>query len=413
MKNRKNRIYILCSVLWAGLSIGVARAQSFVSVVAADGSGQYTSVQAAVDACPSGTGRHVIFIKNGTYAERVNLPKGKTLSLVGESRDGVVITNDRNRGKTSPYRNFRDITTLQCQGDDFYMENITVANTAGNVGQAEAHFIAGARQVYRDCRFTGYQDTQRTKNGAYAYLADCVVEGAVDFIYGDGLMFYDRCTLHCVSGHGYVTAPSEWAHTTVPASDGKPLHYGYIFRQCRLTADPDVAEGSYYLGRPWGERAASYFIGCTMGTHINALGWHEWDGREATADFAEWGTRDAEGRLADVSRRASWSRQLPEADAVALTPATVFATQPGGADFRPEAVCHMEAPVRVRVDGGELTWTAVPGAVGYLVYADGRFLAAVEGTVHPVEPGHAYAVKAVSALGVTSHATQAPTPERK
>ena len=176
------RPYTLCLAFLSCLWVGCVCAQSFVSIVAADGSGQYVTVQEAVDACPADGRRHVIFVKNGVYAERVNLPKGKLISLLGESIDGVVVTNDRDRGKNSPYKNFRDITTMQCQGDDFYMENLTVANTAGDVGQAEAHFIAGARQVYRHCRFTGFQDTQRTKNGASAYLTDCWIEGAVDFI---------------------------------------------------------------------------------------------------------------------------------------------------------------------------------------------------------------------------------------
>lgn len=243
------KMNILCVGLLACWWAAPLEARSFVTVVAADGSGDYRTLQEAVNACPADGDRHLIFVKNGVYAERVNLPKGKLISLLGESRDGVVLTNDRNRGKNSPYRNFRDITTLQCYGDDFYMENLTVRNTAGNVGQAEAHFIAGARQVYRDCRFTGYQDTQRTKNGAYAYLQNCRIEGAVDFIYGDGLMYYDHCTIHSVKGGGYLTAPAECAHTTEPAADGKPLHYGYIFRNCNLTADRDVPAGSYYLGR--------------------------------------------------------------------------------------------------------------------------------------------------------------------
>ena len=157
---KKHTVWIgLLACLWAG-QVG---AQSFVKIVAADGSGNYKTLQEAVDACPEDGRRHIIFIKKGVYEERVNLPKNKQISLVGESRDKVVVTNDRNRGKGSLYKNFRDITTMQCYGDDFYMENITVANTAGNVGQAEAHFIAGKRQVYKNCKFTGYQDTQRTK----------------------------------------------------------------------------------------------------------------------------------------------------------------------------------------------------------------------------------------------------------
>lgn len=406
------KMNILCVGLLACWWAAPLEARSFVTVVAADGSGDYRTLQEAVNACPADGDRHLIFVKNGVYAERVNLPKGKFISLLGESRDGVVLTNDRNRGKNSPYRNFRDITTLQCYGDDFYMENLTVRNTAGNVGQAEAHFIAGARQVYRDCRFTGYQDTQRTKNGAYAYLQNCRIEGAVDFIYGDGLMYYDHCTIHSVKGGGYLTAPAECAHTTEPAADGKPLHYGYIFRNCNLTADRDVPAGSYYLGRPWKEQAASYFIGCRLGAHIHAKGWREWNGNEATADFAESGSLDVKGAPADVSGRVAWSRQLSEEDARRLTPETVFAVMSGGTDFRVNDYYRpVEGPAWAEQTGNDLTWAAVPDAAGYLVFCDGNYLTAVEGTSCRVDQaeGHIYTVKAVSAVGATSRAVRALT----
>lgn len=408
------RTFAVYAGLWACLWTGNAEAQSFVSIVAADGTGQYQTVQEAVDACPADGKRHVIFVKNGTYNERVNLPKGKCISLIGESRDGVVITNDRNRGKGSRYQNFRDITTMQCYGDDFYMENLTVANTAGNVGQAEAHFIAGSRQVYKDCKFTGYQDTQRTKGGAYAYLQNCWIEGAVDFIYGEGLMYYDHCTVNSVRGGGYLTAPAECSFTEAGSTDGKPLHYGYIFRNCDLTADRDVPAGSYYLGRPWKKEAASYFIGCKLGAHINAKGWQEWGGTEATADFAEYGSTDPVGRPIDTSARAAWSRQLAREDAGRLTPEAVFAKMKDGASFRPLEICRpVAAPAWVKVDGRSLTWEAVPGAIGYLVFCDGNFLAVVEGTSYTSKAGdgHLYTVKTVSAAGTTSLAAKALTPD--
>lgn len=142
---------VLCWLMMARTS----NAQSFVSIVAADGSGEYTTIQAAVDACPEDGKRHLIFVKNGVYKEMVAIPKNKLISLVGENRDKVILTFDRNRGKNSEFQSYRDITTLQCYADDFYMENLTVANTAGNVGQAEAHYISGDRQTYKHCKFTG------------------------------------------------------------------------------------------------------------------------------------------------------------------------------------------------------------------------------------------------------------------
>lgn len=394
----KIHLMLLAFLLGAGL-----KAQTPVVVVAADGSGDYKTLQEAVNACGTDSVRHLLFIKNGIYEERVNLPKGKIISLIGENRDGVVITNNRNRGKESKYRNFRDITTMLCNGDDFYMENLTVANTAGDVGQAEAHYIAGDRQVYRNCKFTGFQDTQRTNGGARAYLLNCLIEGAVDFIYGDGLIYYDRCTINSVNGGGYLTAPAECS-ASEPGADGKMLHYGYIFNRCNLTANADVKAGSYYLGRPWKKDAASYFIGCTLGTHINARGWKEWNGTEATADMAEWGSLTPQGTPADVSRRAEWSRQLTEEDALRLTPAYVFARIRPDRPFEPQRFCTQpEAPADVKIQNGVLTWKAVEGVVAYLIYCDGHFMTVTtDCKCKPVRQcEESYSVKAVSCMGVT------------
>ena len=394
----KIHLMLLAFLLGAGL-----KAQNSVTVVAADGSGDYKTLQEAVNACSADSVRHLVFIKNGIYEERVNLSKGKTISLIGESRDGVVITNNRNRGKESRYRNFRDITTMLCNGDDFYMENLTVANTAGDVGQAEAHYIAGDRQVYRNCKFTGFQDTQRTNGGARAYLRDCFIEGAVDFIYGDGLIYYDRCTINSVNGGGYVTAPAECS-ATEPGTDGKMLHYGYVFNRCNLTAKRDVKDGSYYLGRPWKKEAASYFINCTLGTHINARGWKEWNGTEATADMAEWGSLTPQGKPADVSGRAEWSRQLSEEDALRLTPEYVFTKLHPEKNFDYQKFCaKLDAPAYVKIQGETLTWGAVKDAVAYLVYYNGRFMTvAYHNSCKIVKKQKAlYSVKAVSRLGVT------------
>ena len=405
---KKHTVWIgLLACLWAG-QVG---AQSFVKIVAADGSGNYKTLQEAVDACPEDGRRHIIFIKKGVYEERVNLPKNKQISLVGESRDKVVVTNDRNRGKGSLYKNFRDITTMQCYGDDFYMENITVANTAGNVGQAEAHFIAGKRQVYKNCKFTGYQDTQRTKGGSSAYLQNCRIEGAVDFIYGEGTVYYDRCVVNSVQGGGYLTAPAECLVSEM-GSDGKLLHYGYVFRNCHLIADKGVQPGSYYLGRPWKKTAASYFIDCHLGDHINAKGWNEWNGNETTADFAEFGSTNHSGLPVDVSKRVAWSRQLKKEDVYRFTPHYIFEKLKDGKGFDPIAMCRpIMAPNNVKKNSEEIVWNKVDGAVGYLVFCDGDFVAAVDDTSYKTgtEKGHFYTVKSVSSIGATSIEAKALT----
>lgn len=397
---------VLCWLMMARTS----NAQSFISIVAADGSGEYTTIQAAVDACPEDGKRHLIFVKNGVYKEMVAIPKNKLISLVGENRDKVILTFDRNRGKNSEFQSYRDITTLQCYADDFYMENLTVANTAGNVGQAEAHYISGDRQTYKHCKFTGFQDTQRTKGGR-SYLQDCLIEGATDFIYGNGLIYYDRCTILCVKGGHYVTAPAECAYKE---TEGKPLYYGYIFRHCDIVANPDVPAGSYYLGRPWKKDGASYYVECRMGKHINPVGWQTWNGNEQTASFAEYGSVDLEGKAIDTSNRASWSFQLSKEEAEKLTPEYVFSKVNAEKAYNPQALCRpVETPAYAKQEGNKISWGVSKEAVGYLVYRNGQFVAAVNGTsfTDTKPDGMMYTVMAVAASGATSKPVKALTGE--
>ena len=236
--------YLLLTFLYFASICGVFAQTSKVYVVAADNTGDFTTIQSAIDATPDNTtDRSIIFVKNGTYKEMVNVPATKLVSIVGESKDKVLITFDRNRGSGSEFTDFRDITTCQFYGKDMYVEGITIENSAGNVGQAEAHYVSGDRQTYKDCRFLGYQDTQRTNNGARAYFKNCFIEGATDFIFGSGMMYYEQCIINCVKGGGYVTAPAERAFALKKSdtATGRTLMFTYLFRACTISANLDVS----------------------------------------------------------------------------------------------------------------------------------------------------------------------------
>lgn len=411
------KYFLLFVVAFAFCWARLAAQQPFTYVVATDDSGDFTSVQAAVDACPEGENRSIIFIKNGTYKEMVNIPKGKTISLIGESPEGVLITYDRNRGSGSEFTDFKDVTTCQFYGEDMYVEGLTIENSSGNVGQAEAHYVAGDRQTYKNCRFLGYQDTQRTNTGARAYFKDCLVQGATDFIFGNGLMYYDDCTLNCVKGGGYVVAPAEYAfflRKTETAAE-RILRVTYVFRDCDITADPDVEADSYYLGRPWKEYSGAYYINCKIGKHIKPEGWKEWDGSENSACFAEYGSRDLAGNTLDISKRVDWSFQLEQADAEMFTPAYTFDKANSRVAYDPITLCEkIQSPRYVELSGEQLVWAPVEGAVGYVVLKDGKFMSATTATVYSVnDVTGRYSVKTIAAHGALSAAIQAEKPEEQ
>lgn len=400
---------------------GIALAQPFRYVVAADGSGTHTSVQAAIDACPDNQ-RSLIFIKNGVYEERVSVgskaaPSAKLLSLIGESAEGVIITSSGSRDSQG---SFYDIVTVQIYAKDFYAENLTIRNTAGNVGQAEALFNGTDRQTFKNCRILGYQDTHRSNKGARCYFKDCLIEGAVDFIYAGGVIFFDDCTLHCVKGGGYIVAPEDCIKNIrrTDTATGVFLHIGFFFRNCLITANEDVPENSYYLGRPWKENSGAYYLNCKMGKHIRPVGWQTWGGSEATATFGEYNSMDMEGNPLDVSSRASWSMQLPEADVTnILTPEFIYNWVDGANKYQPQTYCTApNAPATLRVEGNKLSWEGVDNVAGYLVFKDDAYLAYVATNTFTDHTGTTgvYSVRAVSPTGALgASAGSAPTSLRK
>jgi pectinesterase len=273
--------------------------------VSQDGSGDYSSIQQAIDACKSFPDKRVtIFVNNGTYREKVLVPEcNNRLSIIGENAEKTIITfgdyfNKINRGRNSTFYTY----TLLVIADDFYAENITIENSAGPVGQAIALYVAGDRCVFRNCRILGNQDTLYTDGlNSRQFFDNCYIEGTTDFIFGAATVLFSDCTIHS-KGNSYVTA----------ASTPQGKFFGYVFLNCRLTAAENIQK--VYLGRPWRDYARVVFIKCELGAHIQPAGWSNWQGtaRDKTAYFAEYGNS---GPGADISQRVGWSHQLSKKEA--------------------------------------------------------------------------------------------------
>ena len=281
-------------------------------VVSPDGTGDFRSVQEAVNAVRNyrPEKRTVILIKNGTYREKLVIPASQTnITLVGEDVNHTVITwNDH--AKINNMGTFRTYTVL-VQGEGFIAENITFENNAEPLAQAVAVHVDADRVIFRNCRLLGNQDTLFTgPDGGRQYYAHCYIEGTTDFIFGPATAWFEGCTIHSKK-NSYVTA----------ASTGVARPFGYVFNHCTLTAAEGVDK--VYLGRPWRPHAAVAFMHCVLGAHILPAGWDNWRNpdNEKTARYAEYKNT---GRGASVKRRVGWSRQLTDAEAAAYTLTAVF-----------------------------------------------------------------------------------------
>lgn len=300
-------------------------------VVAADGSGDFCTVQGALDFAAKGTGRVTIAIKPGIYREILRSAGRGGITLAGTSRDACVIravNNDRQNPGTSA----RALARLF--GDDWSLDNLTFSNDTPQGGsQAEALFFRGQRCVIRNCVFRSFQDTLLLEGRVY--LADCRIEGAVDYIWGQGIAYFRNCALHS-NADGYI----------VESRNPKGLR-GYIFVGCRLTGAPGVK--SSYLARdaagdyPYGDVG---YIDCVMDAHVPRAGWLVENVPGNTPNFAESGSKDPQGKPLDLSGRAAYSRVMGASEADGLRRAVNVV---GGADgWDPERATGL-APGRASV----------------------------------------------------------------
>ena len=281
-------------------------------VVAKDNSGDYSTIQEAVNSARDyNDERTVIYIKNGEYREKLEIPSWKTnITLIGESVEHTIIVYNDYSGK-GDIRTFTSYS-VKVMGNDFYAENITFENSAGPVGQAVALHVEADRCIFRNCRFIGNQDTMLANGEGFRQLfSDCYIEGTTDFIFGSATAVFDNCHIHSKK-NSYVTA----------ASTPEGINYGYVFLNCKLTAD--TAVNNVYLGRPWRPFARVVYIKCDLGKHIVPEGWHNWSKpeRELTAFYAEYKNT---GLGSDTTSRVTWSHQLTKEEAAKYSLENIFA----------------------------------------------------------------------------------------
>lgn len=399
--------YRIATGIFLCLLPSIVQGQPVGAVVAQDGSGDYPTLQMAIAKAPTNEqGRIVVFVRNGLYKEKIYVLRDN-VSLVGESREGVEIVWDDYNGKTAAM-NTAESYTLWADGDGFYMENITVRNSAGNVGQAVAIRTTGDRQVFKNCNFIGFQDTFYAHKNRQ-YVEACRIEGATDFIFGDATAVFQNCEIRCLEGGQFITAPADTKLVSTTGSEDT-FYHGLLFNDCKITAAAAVSEQSYYLGRPWQAGASSVFIHCILGDHIKDEGWSEWDNdNHLKGVFAEYKSRDPEGDLIDVGGRVNWSRQLTEEDVNNYYNLNYFLKKEE--EWDPLVVTTaLPAPKELSADAFELTWNAVEGAAGYLIIRNGQFAGFSTETAHhdnSADPAltNSYAVHAVSKYGGLSSAS--------
>lgn len=286
-------------------------------VVAKDGSGNFTTVQEALNAVPPNNSRPVLItIRPGVYKEKLHLDSSKdNVTLRGENKFTTILTYDDHSGKRLPSGDTistRTSWSFVVKGNGFRAENLTFGNNAGfTAGQAVAMEVQGDRAVFINCRFVGNQDVLFTSgDNSRQYYKDCYIEGTTDFIFGSSTAWFERCHIHSKK-NSHITA----------ASTPQQHAYGYVFNECVFTADTPITRVT--LGRPWRPYASVTYLRCYLDRHIVPQGWDNWRNaaNEKTARYAEY---ESFGPGAAPAARAAWSKQLSDAEAKAITVETVL-----------------------------------------------------------------------------------------
>ncbi len=374
---RKFYLFLLSCLCAAGASA------QYDLVVARDGSGNYTTIQAAINAAPTGrTTPYRILVKKGKYVETVTIASTKPfIQLVGQSAAETIISYDNYSGKPIPGGGGTTYGTSTCatvtiNANDVMLMNISVENSTaygidanaivpapGDGPQALAVYTTSDRVVFYNVRLNGGQDTFYGGNvqGTRCYFKNCYIDGNTDFMFGSSTIIFDTCIIYPrtridnSTTSGFVTA------VNTKSVSG----YGYVYRDCRITQNR--GNNSYTLGRPWQNDAATAdaskswnkvaFLNTKMGPSISPVGWSIWDAgtNPAYITNAEYNSVKYDGTPVDISGRISWSQQLTAAQAAkyynndtvfvnANTPAMTtwnpYATWPelGAGAFTPELV---------------------------------------------------------------------------
>lgn len=290
--------------------------------VARDGTAEFRNIDDAIEVCRAFMEYHkVIFVKKGTYKEKLILPSWLTnIEICGEDRDNTIITYDDHAnvfipGTDRKMGTFRTYT-VRVDGNDITFRNITIENNAARLGQAVTLHTQGDRLAFVNCRILGNQDTVYTGGiNTRLYFKDCHIEGTTDFIFGPSTAWFENCTILSRTD-SYITA----------ASTPQDVEYGYVFNRCKIVAAEGVSK--VYLGRPWRPYAHTLFMNCQLGKHILPVGWHNWSNtqNEKTTRYCEY---DNHGEGAATKERAAWTRQLTKKEAAKVTLENVF-RQNGG-----------------------------------------------------------------------------------
>lgn len=356
--------------------------------------------------------RKTVFLKNGNYTYGTlegsyqynvslkidNWNSIYNVSLIGESKDGVVISGTTT-GITSGTLNLGD-------GTGNYLQDLTVRNNlefrTNNYKAVNVAMLGGNKAILKNVALQASQDTYVT--GKRTYLEDCDIYGTVDFICGGGDIFFEKCNLILGNrGGNVIVAPNTDAAT----------QWGYVLNNCTVKADEGatlVTDKSWNLGRPWQNEPRAYYLNTKMEVLCSDAGWAQMG--NLPTHFYEYNSVDKNGNRIDLSTRKNspsstntYTPVLTDAEAAEFTAHNVI----GGNDAWDAAAYtqQMVAPAHFSADLANLMWQKVDGALCYAIFKDGKYVANTTACDYTATEEGTYTVRAANEMGGLGASTYA------
>lgn len=335
-----------------------------------------------------GDERIVIYLPNGTYdlGEKVLTTISRNnVSIVGESMLGVIIKN-------APDRLIEGIgttATLLNTSTGLYLQDLTLQNAldyygASAAGQAGGRAVClqdkGKFTVCKNVRMLSYQDTYYSNSASQFYWEDSEIHGTVDYLCGDGDVYYNRVKLVNESR----SASGNTGDDTVcaPYTTGDTCPFGYVFNECTI----ETLSATFNLGRSWGGQSSAVYLNTTINqpSKLSSKRFTTGGMNVAAYNFKEYNTMDAEGNVISPESNVltfthssgdkTYETILTAAQAEEYAYEKIFTT------WDPKAQTVQLLADGVTLDGTTLSWNAVDGALLYAVCADGTVVAFTEQT---------------------------------
>jgi len=368
--------------------------------------------------------RYRVFIKNGNYVfdthgkttggdgkeydDPRSYLKAPNTSFIGESMEGVVITNhtpaatwDNGFGQACPLEGIGkgDVLIIEGSATNSYFQNLTLKSSMGDAhGRDIVLHDYSTHTILKDACIWAYQDTyvSNKQDGAY-YFEGGVIRGRTDFICGSGDVFFNKVNIIMCEKGGYIVAPQ---------GNSK---YGYVFKDCTIESGKSDVDGTYYLGRAWTAAAETYFINTTMKAQPAKAGWHEWN--NGPTRFAEYHSVNANGAAIDLSQRATTINGTPNSPILTDVEAAVIGDMTNTfGDWQPTLLTEQApVPTQLAASNATLTWADNNYALLWAVCKDSKVIAFTTQPTFTATESGAYTVRAANEMGGLSAESESVT----